>query len=264
MGKLPGPSTDSFFDQPQREVFLSAGKTCLPCYFRKVHYTVALFKTSKAALEKILTGTGLNPALKWGSHYMVALGLIRYTESDLGAYDEVILSVPSLPEKGKKPFSNWADLVGPLAGRRVGQYIFHILVTSSFSEAAGRELWGYPKIVLPITHDFKPGGIDSTVTDSSGKLIMRCSGRLGFSIPSIPLSLITYSVRDGKKWRTEVKVRGRMKCYLRQSLHLQIGDADHPMARDLRLLGLDGKKPLIVMDSDRFQSVFGEGEEVDG
>jgi Acetoacetate decarboxylase (ADC) len=260
MGIDNGPTADIFFGAPQREVLLSVGKTLLPCHFRKVHYAVALFKTKKEALEKILSGTELVPALKWGSHYIVALGLIRYTESDLGAYDEVILSVPSIPLNVKKPYSNWADLTGPLANRKVGQYIFHIPVTSTFSEAAGRELWGYPKIVTPIIHDFKPGSIESRVTDAAGKNIMQISGRLGFSIPSIPLSLITYSFRDGHKLRTEVKVRGGMKLYLQQSLKLEIGDSDHPMAKDLRLLELDGKKPMIVMDSDKFQSVFGEGK----
>lgn len=259
MGKDTRPANDVFFDRPQREVKLSLGKTFIPCHFRKVHYVVALFKTKKQALEKILSGTELAPALKWGSHYMVALGLIRYFESDLGAYDEVILSVPSIPINIKKPFNNWADLTGPLANRKVGQYIFHIPVTSTFSEAAGKELWGYPKIVTPITHDFKSGSIQSAVADSAGKNIVQISGRLGFSIPSIPLSLITYSFKDGHKLRTEVKVRGRMKLYLQQSLRLEIGDSDHPMANDLRLLELDGKKPMIVMDSDKFQSVFGEG-----
>jgi hypothetical protein len=264
MGKSTGPSADIFFAVPQREVMISAGKTFLPCHFRKVHYTVALFKTSKDALDKILFETGLLPALKWRNHFMIALGLIRYSDSDLGAYDEVILSVPSMPANVKKPFSNWADLIGPLENRRVGQYIFQIPVTSIFSESAGKELWGYPKIVTPITHDFKSGSINSTVTDPSGKLIMCCTGKLGISVPSIPLSLITYSLRNGKKWRTEVKVRGRMKLYLQQSLKLQVGDSDHPMARDLRLLGLDGKKPVIVMDSNKFQSVFAEGVAVDG
>jgi hypothetical protein len=252
-------STDTFFAGPQHEVMLSAGKTLLPCHFRKVHYCVALFRTGREGLDKILSGTGLVPALRWGNQYMIALGLIRYTDSDLGAYDEVILSVPSLPAAAKKPFSHWADLVGRLADRKVGQYIFHIPVTSSFSEAAGRELWGYPKIVTGISHDFKPGSIHSQVHDPSGRLIMQCSGRLGLSVPSIPLSLITYSFRQGEKLRTEVKVRGGMKLYLQQTLRLQIGDSDHPMANDLRLLGLDGKKPMIVMDSEKFQSVFGEG-----
>jgi hypothetical protein len=256
-----GTSAETFMLTPQREVMLSVGKTLLPCHFRKVHYTVALFKTDKEALEKILAGTNLGPALKWGRSFLVALGLIRYTDSDLGAYDEVIFSVPSIPSNIKSPFSHWADMIGPLKNRKVGQYVFHIPVTSAFSEAAGKELWGYPKIVTGITHDFKPGSINSTVADPSGNNIMRCTGSLGFSIPSIPLSLITYSFKDGKKIRTEVNVRGGMKLYLRQSLRLEIGDSNHPMAQDLRLLGLDGKKPVIVMDSDKFQAEFKEGME---
>lgn len=252
-------SGDSFFSQPQREVMLSVGNTLMPCHFRKVHYTVALFKAIPASLEKILSGTGLKPALKWGNAAVVALGLIRYTDSDLGAYDEVILSVPSIPEDAEKPLNNWINMLGPIAGRKVGQYIFHIPVTSAFSEAAGKELWGYPKIVTGIEHDFKAGSLNSKVMDPSGKLIMQCSGQIGLSLPSIPLSLVTYSFLAGQKIRTEVKVRGRMKLYLQQSLRLRIGDSDHAMANDLRAMGLDGKKPLIVMDSDRFQSVFGEG-----
>ena len=231
----------------------------MPCHFRKVHYTVALFNTTPGSLEKILSGTGLKPGLKWGNGAVVALGLIRYTDSDLGAYDEVILSAPSIPLDAKKPFSNWLNMIGPLATRKVGQYIFHIPVTSAFSEAAGKELWGYPKIVTGIEHEFTSGSLDSRVLDPSGKLIMHCSGHLGLSIPSVPLSLVTYSFRERQKMRTEVNVRGRMKLYLRQSIRLKIGDSDHPMANDLRAMGLDGRKPLVVMDSDQFQSVFGEG-----
>jgi hypothetical protein len=256
-------SGDSFFNEPQREVILSVGKTRMPCHFRKVHYVVALFKARGEALDKILTGTGLVPALKWGKSYLVAMGLIRYTESDLGAYDEVIFSIPSIPTDAKKPISHWADLVAPLEKRKVGQYIFHIPVTSGFSEAAGKELWGYPKIVTGIKHDFKPGRIDTQVSDPSGKMMLRCSGTMGFSIPSIPLSLITYSFHEGNKLRTAVKVRGGMKLYIQQSLKIEIGDSDHPMAKDLRLLGLDGKKPVVVMDSDKFQAVFYEGIIVD-
>jgi hypothetical protein len=35
------------------------------------------------------------------------------------------------------------------------------------------------------------------------------------------------------------------------------------MAEDLRILGLHGKRPLLVMDSDRFQAVFREGKLTD-
>lgn len=253
--------SQQFFSEPQRAVSISAGTTFLPCFFRKVHYTVCLFSTGKEQVTQLLQSTGLLPALKWGGKYVVAMGLIRYHDSDLGQYNEMILSIPSIPEGIKPPLSSWLDLVGSLDGRKVGQHIIHIPVTSEFSRAAGNELWGYPKIVAPVEHEFSSSSLHSKVFDpQSNELIAEVKGKLGFGIPSIPLSLITYSFVEGKMMRTKVKVRGMMKLRLNHGLQLHIGSSTHAMANDLRMLGLDGKKPFLVMDTEKFQSVFYTGE----
>jgi hypothetical protein len=122
--------SQQFFSEPQRKVSFSAGKTFMPCHFRKVHYTVCLFKTDKQAVLQKLEGTGLLPALKWGKHYMVAIGLVRYDDCDLGTYNEVIVAIPSIPQGMNKPLSSWVDLVRSLNSRKVGQHIIHIPVTS--------------------------------------------------------------------------------------------------------------------------------------
>jgi hypothetical protein len=250
-----------FFSEQQSEVEISAGKTLLPCFFRKVHYIVCLFKADKDLVEQRLNGTGLLPALKFGKSYMIAIGLIRYDDCDLGKYNEVIVAIPSIPERIKKPFNSWFNLVDTLKNRKVGQHILHIPVTSEFSRTAGQELWGYPKIVAPVEHIFNSSSLHSKVFDpQSNELIMEVKGSLGFGIPSIPLSLLTYSFVDGKLLRTPVKVRGMMKLRLNHDLHLHVGSSAHPMANDLRLLGLDGKKPMLVMDTEKFQSVFYKGE----
>jgi hypothetical protein len=143
----------------------------------------------------------------------------------------------------------------------VGQHIIHIPVTSEFSRAAGYELWGYPKIVAPVEHEFSSSSLHSKVFDPVSKeLIVELDGKLGFGIPSIPLSLITYSFVDGEMMKTKVKVRGMMKLRLHHSIRLSIGTSTHAMANDLRMLGLDGKRPFLVMDTEKFQSVFYEGE----
>jgi Acetoacetate decarboxylase (ADC) len=253
--------SNNFFSEQQHEVSFSAGTTFLPCHFRKVHYTVCLFSTTKEVLIEKLNSTGLLPSLKWGSKYVVALGLIRYDDSDLGQYDEMIVSIPSIPAGVQPPLSSWLDLVGSLEKRKVGQHIIHIPVTSEFSRAAGYELWGYPKIVAPVEHEFAEASLHSKVFDPVSKeLIVEVKGKLGFGIPSIPLSLITYSFVDGRLMKTKVKVKGVMKLRLNHGLRLRVGLSNHPMANDLRLLGLDGKKPFLVMDTEKFQSVFYEGE----
>jgi hypothetical protein len=255
------PAGDHFWGSAQRMVRLSEGETYLPCHFYDVHYLVALFRTGKTVLQEILAGTGLKPGLYWKGDAVVAVGLIQYSRSDLGAYNEIIFSVPSIPLSQRSSILNWAELVGPLGRRSLGQYIFQIPVSARFSMIAGRELWGYPKRIAAIEHRFTPGLVDSRMKDDSGQIVMSCAGKLGFSLPSIPLSLVTYSFRDGKKLRTAVRVRGSMRWYPRQELVLRVGESGDPMAEDIRRLGLDGKKPFLVMDSPRFQAKFHEGEE---
>jgi hypothetical protein len=257
-------SNHQFFNEPQRDVTISAGVTKLPCFFKKVHYTVCLFATSNEALMNLLKGTGLVPALKWGRSYVVAIGLVQYEESDLGSYNEVIVAIPSIPEGMKKPFSSWLDLIGSLENRKVGQHIIHIPVTSEFSRVSGYELWGYPKITTLVEHEFQDASLHSKVFDPvSHELIAEVEGRLGFGIPSIPLSLITYSFMNERLMRTKVKVSGMMKLRLNHSIRLTVGESNHPMSNDLRMLGLDGKKPFLVMDTDKFQSVFHEASPYD-
>lgn len=210
---------------------------------------------------KKLEGTSLVPALQWRGTYVVAIGLIHYDDCDLGQYNEMIVSIPALPQVIKPPLNSWMDLMGSLDKRKVGQHIIHIPVTSEFSRAAGHELWGYPKIVAPVEHEFSSSSLHSKVFDPVSKeLIVELDGKLGFGIPSIPLSLITYSFVDGEMMKTKVKVRGMMKLRLHHSIRLNIGTSTHAMANDLRMLGLDGKRPFLVMDTEKFQSVFYEGE----
>jgi hypothetical protein len=250
----------SFFNQRQETVHFSHGETKLPCFFRNVQYRVCLFQSNQLATEERLAGKGLIPALRWGKGSVVALGLIKYNDSDLGAYNEVVLAIPVLPVGVKKPFSNWLNLLGPLATRKVGQHIIHIPVTSEFSRAAGEELWGYPKIKAPVQHLFTRQSLHSTVADpATDEIILKCTGELGISIPSVPLSLVTYSFLHHQLYRTPVAVRGAMRLYLQHSIRLEVGSATHPMANDLRLLGLDGKKPFLVMGTEKFQSVFYKG-----
>jgi hypothetical protein len=255
------PSGDDFWGTAQRMVTLPSGQaTFLPCHFYDVHYLVALFRVETGLLQPVLAGTGLKPGLKWRGDDVMAMGLVQYSRSDLGAYNEIIFSIPSIPDTKPVSLMNWTDLVGALQRRTVGQYIFQIPVTAEFSREAGQALWGFPKRILKIEHKFTPGRVDTTAKDSQGVAVMTTEGSLGFSIPSIPLSLVTYSHKGDQLVRTSVVVRGAMRFYPRQKLVLRAGESSDPMAIDIRRLGLDGASPFLVMDSPAFQAKFMEGE----
>jgi|GEM_PF-850040 len=251
-----------FWEGPRIGLTLSEGRTWLPCHFYQVHYMVALFKTTDRQLQPLLEGSGLRSGLRWMGRPVVAMGLIQYQKSDLGAYQEIILSVPAIPQGVQTVFGGWGGLFGDLERRSLGQYILQIPVTSSFSMVAGKEIWGYPKRLADIHHQFLPGDLHSEMHDAGGQLVLQCRGHLGFSLPFVPLSLVTYSFKNGRPLRTRVSVKGMMRWFPAQKLMLSTGASEDPLAIQIRQLGIDGKRPFMVLDSPAFQSKFFPGEEV--
>lgn len=225
-----------------------------------------MFAAHKGAVVNELADTGLKPALYWCGQPLVAIGCIRYHASDLGAYDEVIVAVPAVPAADTAfAVSNWLNLLAPPHRKRVGQYILDIPVTSEFSRVAGNELWGYPKIVAPITHEFQQRSIHSTVFDpASGNRVVRVAGSFGKGLPAVPLSLLTYSFRKGKLLRTEVVVEGHTRLHIKPAIRLLAGDAANPMAARLHRLGLHNASALLLLRMPLFRAVFLEGKEVGG
>lgn len=255
-------STRNFFG-PQQNHPLSQGYMKLPCHFRDVHYAVALFAAERKKVEPFLAGKKLSPALPWtGGKVMVAMGLIRYKDSDLGAYNEIIVAVPCVREGEPTGAMNWPGLLGRADGLKVGMHILHIPVTTERSRIAGKECWGYPKRVLPIEHALAGRELNSSLLDEKGEKILHCSGSKGFGIPIPTLQLMTYSFLADTMLRTPVRVRGGLRWHPFADIRLSLGPSQDVMAQDLRLMGLDGARATFYLDSPGFQAVFGAGQKI--
>ena len=134
---------------------------------------------------------------------------------------------------------------------------FHILdlpVTTAAANAAGREIWGYPKFVTEIPFTLNGRHFDCAVKTPEGGVLMRLSGRMGPSFPVAPLSLTLLSLREGEMVRATVNVRGAQRMALPGSLKLEVPDQSHPMAQRLQALGLVGAVPFAVNWTHDFQS----------
>ena len=99
-----------------------------PIYYRNVQTIGVTYETDReAALDLLPEGLTLTePAT-------ATLLFIRYPYSTLGPYEEVILGIPCIWDGAPK------------------FYIPHIVVNSDIPQAAGREVWGYPKKMATIT-----------------------------------------------------------------------------------------------------------------
>ena len=232
-------------------------KQNFPLAFRDVHYMALLYRADCTEVERHLQDTGLKPALFFFGKPVVAIGLIQYKESDLGAYNEIILSIPVVRKDHHANYlSNWFDLYAGFEKRKGGQYIIHIPVTSQVSVDGGRNLWGYPKTLEPIQHQFSKNRISSSLDDQDGNPIMTWKGSLGPGILIPTMNLMTYSFMEDQLMKTNVDVKAQMKWYPFANIQLTVDNNGSKMAEDIQLMGLDKRKPLAVLGASTFSAHF--------
>lgn len=256
---------DRFFEVPRTVQVTSEGPVELPIFYRDVSNVIALFLVPRDRAARMLDGSGLVPGLTLGDRAVVALSFYEYRDTSVGVYNEVGTAIFALREGEPHPLRARADLLLPPAWRRGGAWVVDLPVTTAAANAAGREIWGYPKFVTGITFDLAERRFASTVLDPNGRdEIVTLAGTLGRGVPAPPLSLVTLSRLDGALVRTHVDVRGRQSARAAGSVRLRVGASAHRMAANLRALDLDGARPFVVMTTDRFQSKLHEGRVIDG
>jgi len=252
--------SDPFFQVPQTTHVTTQGNVALPILYFDVSTLMAFFLVDREAAQAKLEGTGLQLASTVGNRALAGVAFYEYRKTGVGSYNEVGIALPVLPEGEKAPRNPIHALYGSVDERRLGFHILDLPVTTPIANAAGRELWGYPKFVAPIPFHLDRRRFEGSVLDPDGNgAIFTLSGRLLPSLSIPPMSLVLYSRRQADLLRATVNVRGKVNLRPGRSLELRVGKSTHRMAANLRDLGLDGAHPALVMDTDRFQSRLNAG-----
>jgi hypothetical protein len=256
--------TDRFFDVPRIRRATSAGPVDLPILYRDVTNVIALFEAPLPGVEAVLAGTGLEAAMVVGDRAVVGLSCYEYRDTTVGVYNEVGTAIFVVRLGERRPRFGWADLYASPLHRTIAAYVVDLPVTTKEADAAGREIWGYPKFVTRIPFRAEGPEIACSVEDPeiAGGRILSFAGRLGPGLPAPPFDLVTYSFLEGGLVRTPIDVRGPVTAHLPGSVRLELGGSTHRMAANLRRLGLVSAKPRVVIRTDRFQSILHGGMRV--
>lgn len=255
---------DVFFDVKQKVRKTSQGQVELPILYYDTSNVLAFFICEREKVEVFLEGTELKPGLSIGKYCVVALSFYEYRKTSVGSYNEVGLAIPVLKEGDRAPLSGITDLYRNIEQRDLGFYVIDLPVTTPVANAAGRELWGYPKFVTKILFSLSNDRFHGKVLDPDTRgLIVSLDGKLGFGKIMPPLSPVTYSIHKKQLLRTMVNVIGDVKLSIPLGMKLTVSSSsDHVMAKHLRDLGLSGAHPIALMSTDKFQSRLNEGIKV--
>jgi hypothetical protein len=227
----------------QRRV-LSDGSECfLPIRYFDVQCLVASFLVAPDAASELLGGAGLQSVLQEDGKAIVDLFCIEYRETDIGPYNEVGLTV-----RAKAPRD-------PIAAN----YVVHLPVTTAVATRAGREIWGYNKFVAAIDVRSDGKAFSAVLRDIDGELIGSFEGARGMSVPMPAADILTFTLHQGRLTKTVIKVLTPSLASSGDSFVFKVGTWRHPMTTNLRALGLDGARPVLVNYTERFQALLFPG-----
>lgn len=198
----------------------------LPIAVRSAVSLAATFRVDRAAADAVLAGTGLRAAAGDDGLAGLAIAGVRYLDSDLGTYDELAIGFD-------------VEGLGPDEGTAVN-YIHHLPVDGEFTCTAGRGIWGYPKWVTDVRFDDRTESQSISLTEDD-EVVLRVTIPKADALPmgDVSYPLVSYSVLDGVIRRTVCDMAFEGMAMASGPVVVEVGER-HPIARELRSLGLPG------------------------
>lgn len=231
----------------------------MPVRIRRASAVVALFGCPAGPAQQLVDYSGLRVLGHRSGRALVGLVHVRYVEGDLGRYDELGVAVVVRRHDDPVPVHRVRGLRA-LASGRTGLFIHRLPVDGEFTMAAGREIWGFPKVLA----DFdvrQDGARRRVVLRQDGRAAVDLTVRPGLPLP-VPvrrLALRAYTCLDGVTRCTDWVLRPHGVRGRPGGASLLLGD--HPLARELAGLGLR-RRALFSASMTDAQMTFGDARPV--
>lgn len=223
----------------------------MPVRVRKAAQHMAMFSVDADAAQRMIDYSGLRVCRFRPRRAVAVLMLMHYVDSDLGEYYEYGTNIMVNP-----PGSNASGL---RALQSAGAFIHHLPVDQAFTLEAGRNIWGYPKVMADFAiRDGKNFSFDVTI---DGRFAVGMDFRPGFPVPapSKPQAPPTYSHLDGVTRETVGVMRPSGVRYRPRGVTVRLGD--HPYAQELAALGLP-KRAMLSGSADNVDMTFADAQEI--
>ena len=205
----------------------------LPLEVRDAKSMFAAFLVPSAAARQLFPATGIRLAEILPGRTIVSVAAIEHLDNDLGRYDEVAVSFPvTLGRRERWPL---VGVASDFASQRSAIYIHHMPVTTPFSCAAGREIWGLPKVVAEVSYADSRDRRTVRLT-VEGRHALALTVRRGGSWSFQDASFAAIAIRDGRAWKTPDTASGDGVAVGLGGAEIELGE--HPIGAELAALGL--------------------------
>lgn len=217
-------------------------KVRMPVEIRDADACAATFLVDEGAAREIIAPTGLEP-LRVAGRALSSLVFVRYVDGDLGPYHEFGLTLMVRGHDGG-----------------IGVYIPWLPVNQSFTCAAGREIWGFPKEIADIeVTPVRRGKRCAVRIDDRPVVTMETAGGIPSPGGMGGASIAAYTLMDGVLRRTPWVMNPAGVRMGVGGTKIELGN--HPVADRMRALGLP-KRALFSSRIGLLRMTFEDAEVV--
>ncbi|MGK5550004.1 acetoacetate decarboxylase family protein [Actinomadura kijaniata] len=218
----------------------------LPVRVRDASVASAMFAVPADPAQAVIAYSGLEVARPLPGRAICSLAFVRYADGDLGPYHEFAVAFLVRP---------------PGRARGVGAFIHWLPVNQAFTLEAGRSIWGFPKEMADIPMDLS-GRIRRCAVRVGGRTALEVAIRPGVRVPAgtAAPTFDAFSCLDGVTRRVPWTMAPHGVRARPGGVSLRLGD--HPVAAELRGLGLDRARALSGTCVERLEMAFDAATEV--
>ncbi|MGW4423203.1 hypothetical protein [Streptosporangium sp. NPDC004631] len=254
--RVPYPEGFPFLTVSTYPVDTPRGTVELPIRCQDGSALTAYFAVDPAATDALLEGTGLGPAVRVAGRALVAVHTSWNRRTSLGDYREFHLGIV-VPDPWRPGSPRvWPDLLRGAERRRSGSFLTGSVVDTDAVSAVAPQLWGGEPYLAPLEFELTAKATRIVVGDLDDRLLTLC-GPLGPGLPASDRDLVGYARHADSTLRSCVRTRGLGRVHPAPRVRLTIGRTAHPLARQLRELGLDGARPLLCLSATARQTLRG-------
>ncbi|MEU6787371.1 hypothetical protein ABZ912_49980 [Nonomuraea angiospora] len=261
----PDPDQFPFLTVPTHPVDTPEGTVELPIRCRDGNALTAYFTTHPTTAADLLEGTGLGPATQIAGRALIAIHAAWNRHTSAGHYTELHVGIvipgpprqrtrtPTRPAplRRRPSLTTWPDLLRAPDRRHSGTFLIASAVNTTPLRTLAPQLWGGHTYLTPLELQLTTRSAHITASQ-----ILTLRGRLGPGLPLNDPGLVGYTHETDAVLRSCLRTRGQARLHPAPTLRLAVEpQSTHPLANQLRQLGLDGARPLLCLSTTTRQTL---------
>ncbi|MEV0947551.1 acetoacetate decarboxylase family protein [Rhodococcus sp. NPDC049939] len=229
-----------------------------PVEIRRASAFMAMYSVPSSVAQDLIGSTGLEILQFRPGRGVCVLIFIDYVDGDLGPYNE--FGVVFLVRDHRADSASVPQDLRALAQGKTGALIHHLPVDGEFTMAAGRGIWGFPKILAQFDVEHS-SSVERASVSQGNRLIAQLSVKRGIPVPasSTGTALAAYSHLDDVTRVTTWQMNPSGVRSRPGGADLKLGT--HPIADELRSLGLP-RRALITSSIPDLPMTFGDAQPI--